>query len=375
MYDHILLVAGETSGDLHGAELIKELRILSPDMKFFGIGGENMKNSGVEILYHSNQLNFMGFVEIIKYLPFIRKVKEDLISEVIRRKTKYAILIDYPGFNLSIAKRLKDLNVKIFYYISPQVWAWGQSRVTKIKNFIYKMFVVFPFEEIFYKNLGIDAEYVGHPLITKINEYKFLDKKTLFEKFNLDFNKEILLLLPGSRKQEVSLIFPEIYPAAKKLSYKFNMQIVVACSTSINESFIQKITPQKDYIIIKGHTYDLLKHSKFGIIKSGTSTLEAGLLGLPMIIVYKANFLSYLIGRILIKVNNIGIVNILLEKSLIPELIQKNLNERNIIEQVSNLLSDEKKLDEIKEELKQIGLKLGTKNASKIVAEKIILSF
>lgn len=372
MPDSILIIAGEASGDLHGSSLIKELKTLAPEIELFGIGGVNMQKAGFESLYHSDKLNFMGFVEILRHIPFIKKVQKQLIEEVIKRNTKYAILIDYPGFNLSIAKKLKRLGVKIFYYISPQVWAWGQGRVKKIKKLVSKMFVLFPFEEVFYKQKGIDAEFVGHPLISKLNDHNFLSKAELFEKLGLDKSKEILLLLPGSRKHEVSFIFPEIYSAAEKISEQFNLQLVVAGSSTIENGFIKQIVKSDKYKIISGFTYDLMKHSKFGIIKSGTSTLEAGLLGLPMIIVYKANYLSYLIGMFLIKVKNIGIINILSGKTIVPELLQSQVNETNIVNIISELLSDENKINLMKQELSRLSQKLGEKNSSRITAQKII---
>lgn len=371
MADSILIIAGEASGDLHGSSLIRELKILLPETEFFGIGGMNMQSAGLKILYHSDNLNFMGFVEIIRHLPFIKKVQRHLIDEVIKRKTKYAILIDYPGFNLSIAKKLKSLGVKIFYFISPQVWAWGQNRVKKIKELVFKMYVLFPFEEEFYKQNRIDAEFVGHPLISKLNSYKFLEKKELYEQLDLEKDKDILLILPGSRKHEVSFIFPEVFPAAERISEKFNLQIVVACSNSIEENFIKLTVNSENYRVISGFTYDLMKHSKFGIIKSGTSTLEAGLIGLPMIIVYKANYLSYLIGMLLIKVKNIGIVNILLGKTIVPELLQSQVNETNIFRIASDLLSDPNKIDSMKQELSKLSQILGKKNSSEITAQKI----
>lgn len=371
MADSILIIAGEASGDLHGSSLIRELKKLLPETEFFGVGGVNMQSAGLKMLYHSDNLNFMGFVEILRHLPFIKKVQRHLIDEVIKRKTKYAILIDYPGFNLSIAKKLKRLGVKIFYYISPQVWAWGQNRVKKIKELIFKMYVLFPFEEEFYKKNGVDAEFVGHPLISKIKNYEFLEKTILFEKVGLNKSKEILLILPGSRKHEVSFIFPEIFSAAEKLALKFNLQIVVACSNSIDEKFIQQTVVSENYKIVSDYTYDLMKHSKFGIIKSGTSTLESGLIGLPMIIVYKANYISYLIGMLLIKVKNIGIVNILLGKTVVPELLQSQVNDTNIFRIASELLANPNKIDSMKQELSKLSQILGEKNSSEITAKKI----
>lgn len=371
MNKSVLIIAGEASGDLHGAALIRELKKLDPELNFYGIGGNKMKSSGMELIYHSDRMSFLGFVEVVKHLPFISKVQKELLEEVKLRKTKSAILIDYPGFNISIAKKLKKLGVEIYYYISPQVWAWGKGRVKKIKKLVRKMFVVFPFEEKFYKEKGVDAEFVGHPLIRELSEYNFLTKNDLINKFRLESDKEILLLLPGSRKHEVTDIFPEMYRAAKMISEKFNFQIVVACASSVDESLLKEVVKENDYKIISGYTYDLMKHSKFGIIKSGTSTLEAGLLNLPMIIVYKASALTYFIGRTLVKLDNIGIVNILLGKTLLPELIQNDVNAEKIFSEAEKILTDNEKYNSIKSELNKLYAILGNKNAAENAAQQI----
>ncbi|MEJ5261465.1 MAG: lipid-A-disaccharide synthase [Ignavibacterium sp.] len=371
MTKSVLIIAGEASGDLHGAALIRELKKLDSELNFYGIGGNKMKSSGMELIYHSDRMSFLGFVEVVKHLPFISKVQKELLEEVKLRKTKSAILIDYPGFNISIAKKLKKLGVEIYYYISPQVWAWGKGRVKKIKKLVRKMFVVFPFEEKFYKEKGVDAEFVGHPLIRELSEYNFLTKNDLIKKFGLESDKEILLLLPGSRKHEVTDIFPEMYRAAKMISAKFNFQIVVACASSVDESLLKEVVKENDYKIISGYTYDLMKHSKFGIIKSGTSTLEAGLLNLPMIIVYKASSLTYFIGRTLVKLDNIGIVNILLGKTLLPELIQNDVNAEKIFSEVEKILTDDEKYNSIKSELNKLYEILGNKNAAENAAQQI----
>lgn len=371
MTKSVLIIAGEASGDLHGAALIRELKKLDSELNFYGIGGNKMKSSGMELIYHSDRMSFLGFVEVVKHLPFISKVQKELLEEVKLRKTKSAILIDYPGFNISIAKKLKKLGVEIYYYISPQVWAWGKGRVKKIKKLVRKMFVVFPFEENFYKEKGVDAEFVGHPLIRELSEYNFLSKNDLINKFGLESDKEILLLLPGSRKHEVTDIFPEMFRAAKMISAKFNFQIVVACASSVDESLLKEVVKENVYKIISGYTYDLMKHSKFGIIKSGTSTLEAGLLNLPMIIVYKASALTYFIGRTLVKLDNIGIVNILLDKTLLPELIQNNVNAEKIFSEAEKILSDDEKYHSIKSELNKLYRILGEKNAAENTAQQI----
>lgn len=380
---NVLMIAGEASGDLHGASLIRELKKLDSSLKIFGIGGDKMKAEGMELIYHIDKMSFLGFVEVIKHLPFIKKVQRDLIDEVKKRKVREVVLIDYPGFNLSIAKKLKqlkreldldlDLELKLIYYITPQVWAWGKGRVNKIKELFKKVLVVFPFEEKFFKEKNVDAEFVGHPLIQEINGYDFITRNLLDKKFDLDPAKEILLILPGSRKQEVKSIFPEAIKAASKTADERDMQIVVACSSSIDEKVFYELTAHKNFKVIKDQTYDLLKHAKFGIVKSGTSTLEAGLLELPMVIIYKTSWLTYAIGKSLVKINNIGMANIILDEQVVPELIQNDANANNIYNEAKNILSNEDLLNQIKKKLSRIKKILGEKNAPQNAA-KIIYS-
>ncbi|MHB9013222.1 MAG: lipid-A-disaccharide synthase [Ignavibacteriaceae bacterium] len=368
---NILIIAGEASGDLHGASLVKELRKIDNAIKIFGIGGDKMEAAGMELIYHINKMAFLGFVEVLKHLPFIRKVQKDLIQLVKEKNIRNAVLIDYPGFNLSIAKKLKKLNLKIVYYISPQIWAWGAGRIKKIRNLVNKMLVVFPFEENFYRKSGIDVEFVGHPLLERIEDYTFLTKNELFLKFGLEQEKEILLILPGSRLHEVEKIFPESIKAAKKISEEFNMQIVVACAPNIDDKIFNRITGANDFKVVKGYTYDFLKNAKIGIVKSGTSTLEAALFELPIVIVYKTSFLTYIIGKKLIKVGNIGMVNIVAGEKVAPELIQDNVSQEKVYTELKKILSDKDLLLSIKKKMSEIKTKLGTIGASERAAKII----
>jgi lipid-A-disaccharide synthase len=361
---NVLMIAGEASGDLHGASLIRELHKLDSSLKIFGIGGDKMQAEGMELIYHIDKMAFLGFVEVKK-----RSVKE-------------VVLIDYPGFNLSIAKKLKHLEpepaspaggLKLIYYITPQVWAWGKGRVKKIKELFKKVLVVFPFEEKFFDEKDIDTEFVGHPLIQEMNDHEFLSRELLFTKYNLDRTKEILLILPGSRKQEVKSIFPDSIKAASKLADEFDLQIIVACSGGIDEKLFYELTDNENFKVIKDQTYDLLKHSKFGIVKSGTSTLEAGLLELPMVIVYKTSWMTYAIGKSLVKIKNIGMANIVLDEQVVPELIQGKANADNIYNEAKKILSDEDLLNQMKLKLSRIIKILGDKNAPQNAA-KIIYS-
>lgn len=372
--NNLMIVAGEVSGDLLGTSLVIELKKLDDKIEVCGIGGDKMREAGVEIIYHISRMAFLGFAEVVKHIPFIKRVQKDLLDIIKERNIKSIILIDYPGFNLNFAKKLKELNVKIFYYVSPQIWAWGAGRIKKIKALIDKMIVVFPFEESFYKNAGVDVEFVGHPLIERINDYKFLSREELNDKFYLAPEKDILLILPGSRHHEVEKIFPETIKAASRIADEFNLQIVVAGSKNVDEYLLTKYQDKYRFKIISGCTYDLMKHAKIGIIKSGTSTLEAGVFELPMVIVYKTSLLTYLIGKKLIKVKNIGMANIIAGQKIVPELIQHEVNENSLYRELKNILDNKPLFDSIKIKLKEIKQKLGAEGASGRAAKIIYTS-
>jgi lipid-A-disaccharide synthase len=306
---------------------------------------------------------FLGFAEVVKHLPFIRRVQKELIQLIKRENIKFAVLIDYPGFNLNFAKKLKGIGVKIIYYISPQIWAWGGGRIKKIKKLVDKMLVVFPFEEELYKKNDVNVELVGHPLIERINEYKFLSREELLNKFNLS-DDEILLVMAGSREHEVNKIFPEVIKAAERIAKEFGLQVIVACSSNIDENIFYNSVRSKEFTVIKGFTYDLMRYSRLGIIKSGTSTLEAGIFGLPMVIVYKTSMLTYLIGKNLIQVDNIGMVNIISGETVVPELIQNDVNEKTIYSECKKILSDKTLYEKIKRKFMLLKEKLGSTGAS-----------
>lgn len=367
----ILIITGEVSADLIGASLITELNLLDENLETYGIGGEKMKAAGMNLLFHIDQMAFLGFAEVVKHLPFIKKVRGELISFVRSKNIKQVVLIDYPGFNINIAKKLKDLGIKIIYYVSPQLWAWRAGRLKKIKKLVDKMLVVFPFEKELYKKNGIDVEFVGHPLVERVRAYKVISKEALCSKFNLPEEKEFLLLMPGSRKQEVVKILPETFKAANRLADELNLQPVIAGSENIPDNLYSELTGNNALPVIRGHNYDLMKHSKFGIVKSGTSTLEAGYFGLPMIVVYKTGLISYTIGKWLIKIDKIGMVNILLGEKVVPELIQGELTEQLIYEKSEKILGDNEKLNLMKEKLSSIKTLLGDDGASEKAANII----
>jgi lipid-A-disaccharide synthase len=314
---------------------------------------------------------FLGFAEVMKHLPFIKKVQKKIIDLVKIKNIKSVVLIDYPGFNLSIAKKLEAIGIKIIYYVSPQLWAWGSGRVKKVRELVDKMLVVFPFEEKMYRENNVNVEFVGHPLVERINNHEFLLYQDLCSKFQLDKEKEILLVMPGSRENEVKKIFPETIKASGRIAAEFNMQIVVSCPSNLREELYTSYSDFVDFKLIKGFSYDLMKHAKFGIIKSGTSTLEAGYFALPMLIVYRTNYLTYLVMKKLIKVDSIGMVNILLEEKVIPELIQKSLTENSLYEESKKILSNSLEFEKLKTKLNEVKNKLAGNKASVSAAKSI----
>ncbi len=368
---NLLIIAGEVSGDLIGASLVKELKKMDADLNLAGIGGNRMKTAGSELIFHIDQMSFLGFAEVLKHLPFIRKVRSRIIALAEERQIRNAILIDYPGFNLNLAKKLKARGIKIIYYVSPQVWAWGSSRLKKMKMLVDEMLVVFPFEKNLYEKHNINVHFVGHPLAERVSNYKFLTREELYNKFELDSSKEILLLMPGSRMQEIKKIFPESLKAAINIAGRFNMQVVVACSDNLNESVFKNVYSYNNIPVVKGFNFDLMKHAKFGIIKSGTSTLEAAYFALPMIIVYKTSLFTYLIVKKLITLDKIGMANILLGDKIIPELIQDDVNEDKIVSAADKILSDKAAYEALKERLKDVREKLGKSGASERAANII----
>jgi lipid-A-disaccharide synthase len=368
---NILIIAGEASGDLHGSALISELKKMDPSINVFGIGGEKMKNAGMKILYSIDKLAFLGFTEVIKHIPFIKKVQREILKLVKEKEIKNAVLIDYPGFNLGLAKKLNASGLYIFYYISPQIWAWGSGRINKIKLLINKMIVVFPFEEELYRKNNVNAEFVGHPLLERINEYDLFSKDEFYNKFNLDLAKDILLILPGSRENEITHIFPSAIKAAAKLSNEFNLQTIVACADNIDMNVFKVPGRKTDFKIIKGFNYDLMNLAKIGIIKSGTATLEAGLFSLPMVIIYKTSQLTYLIGKKLIKLDTIGMANIITGEKIVPELIQGKANDKNIYLECKKILDDNQLYTSIKSRLSILKEKLGQPGASRKAAQII----
>jgi len=365
----VMIVAGETSGDLHGASLVQAILELAPDVKFRGIGGRRMQEAGVELLAHAADMAVVGLTEVIAKFNQIRKVLNLMKADLAASKPDLLILIDYPDFNLMLGKAAKALGVKIFYYISPQVWAWRRGRIKKIRSIVDKMAVILPFEEQLYRNEDVDATYVGHPLLDTVT-IKYTRAEAL-QQFGLNDGATTVGLLPGSRDTEIARLLPVMMNASEILVKKMpGTQFVLPLAETLDLESVGKILGQYSVPvrIVHHDTLDAMACSDLVIVASGTATLEAALLGKPMVIVYKVSPVSYYIGKRIIKVEHIGLANLIAGKTIVPELIQDEANPERIATEVIHILSDEARLRQIKQELREVREKLGEPGAARRAA-------
>jgi lipid-A-disaccharide synthase len=348
------IIAGEASGDLHGSNLIKELCLLDAAADIRCWGGDKMEAAGAKLVKHYRQLAFMGFVEVIKNLRTIFKNLAFCKKDIAANRPDVLILIDYPGFNLRIAKWAKQQGLKVIYYISPQVWAWKENRVKMMKEYIDKMLVILPFEKDYYKTKWNWAvEYVGHPLVQVIDEFKQQSKRKTVE---AQYSNTIALL-PGSRKQEILKKLPVMLAVSKRFpTYRF----VVAKAPGLEESFYDELLKSFSNVsYVSDQTYNLLLQSKAALVTSGTATLETALFNVPEVICYKGNAISYQIAKRLISIKYIGLVNLIMDKEVVKELIQDDMNEEALSHELDLLLNDPAKQKQIAEDYAALGELLG----------------
>lgn len=371
MNNKIMIIAGEASGDLHGLGLVRELKTQQPDLEIFGVGGDKMSQQGMKLIYHINEMSVLGFWDVIKQFRFFKKVYHNLVDKLDKEKPAVLVLIDYPGLNLKLAQAAHQRGIKVLYYIAPQVWAWGAKRVKKMAQIVDRMAVIIPFEEKMYLDAGIDATFVGHPLLEIIHPE--MDKNEFFNKFKLDPNFETIGLLPGSRPLEVKRLLPEMLRTVQQFQHEHpDIQTVISKTDSVNpEIYDQLIQTNNRVHLLESCAYDIMKHSDLLIVASGTATLESALLETPLIIVYKVDPISYLIGKQLIKIDSIGLVNVIAEQKIVPEFIQYQFKKENLIPEMEDLLFNENRRVKTIQDLKNIKQKLGQPGASKRTAQKV----
>lgn len=362
------IIAGEASGDLHAANLIRELRLTDPSANFRAWGGDRMAAQGSEVVKHYKDLAFMGFVEVLKNLRTIYSNLNFCKQDILGFNPDVIILVDYPGFNLRIAEWAHEKGLRVFYYISPQIWAWKQSRVKQIQKNVDKMFVILPFEKAFYQRFGVGVDFVGHPLLdaieTEVIEHPFVAEK--FIERNMLSHKPLIALLPGSRKQEITVMLHHMLSVITAFP---DYQFVIAGVDSIPLSFYQSVIGALEVELVFGQTHELLRSSAAALVTSGTATLETALLDVPEVVCYQGGALSYLIARQLIKVKYISLVNLIMDRVVVKELIQNKLNTTTLKHELSIILNNEDERQRIFTDYAELRHLLGDKGASKKTAQ------
>lgn len=364
----LLVVAGEASGDLHGARLISELRRRVPDVRTFGLGGDEMRLAGLEPVAHSSEISVVGLTEVLKILPRAREIFADLLREVDRRRPGVAVLIDFPDFNLRLARELKSRGVEVLYYISPQIWAWRRGRVKTIARLVDRMLVLFPFEVDFYKDHDVDVVHVGHPLVDEV--------PVLPQAWDGGGNGGgpfRVALLPGSRASEVEALLPTLLESVKRLSAELPVEARIIRAPTIPPEMLEEAIELAGVPveIVDEDRFTAVADSHLALCASGTATLEVGLLGTPMVMVYRLASWTYALARLMVRLPNVSLVNLVLGRRVVPELIQGEANPGRIASEAARLLTDAGERNRMRAALAEVRGRLGEGGASRRAAGEV----
>jgi lipid-A-disaccharide synthase len=365
----IFIVTGEASGDVYGAMLASSIKAKSPDAEIGGVGGERMKAAGVDIFLDSGNLAVVGVWEAIVRLRELRGAMNDMKDHIARERPDLLILIDYPGMNLRLARFAKEKGIRVMYYISPQVWAWGRGRVRSIRKYVDKMVVILPFEVDFYRREGVDVEYVGHPLIDVVKPE--LQPGAFRNTYGIGRDSKLVALLPGSRRQEIDYHLTPLLEAARELGGRVpGAEFVVVSVPEYREKIEAEVKKLGlDYPIITEHKYAAIADSDLALTCSGTVTLEAALLGAPMIVIYRLSLVSWLLGRIMVKVPYISLANLVAGRQAVPELIQGGVTSQALVRESMRILKDGELSDRMRRDLSEVRSKLGEGGATERAAD------
>ena len=364
------MVAGEASGDMYGAEVARYLFEKFPGCRIYGLGGQRMRRAGVHLEGDISKTAVVGPFEVISYLGTLYRVFRRIAERIEMDPPAAAILIDFPDFNLRLAKRLKQAGTPVFYYISPQVWAWREGRVKQIRHLVDKMLVIFPFEEELYRKAGVDVEFVGHPLIDMVRTTK--SKEEFCANHRLDPKKPIVALLPGSRKKEVRFILPTLCRAVELIAAaKPDAQFVLPIAPGLDPRLIQSIVQSEPITILTNETYNAIRYARAAVVASGTATLETALLGTPEVIVYRISSATWFLGKFLLKVRLFGIVNIILGEEVVPELFQEKMTPAAVAQMTERLMDDVWMQSRIRGNYERLRRQLGSGKVAERVADVV----
>ena len=365
---NIMIIAGEASGDLHGSGVVRELKRVAPSCHIHGIGGDRMRGAGCNLIYHVEQFAFMGLVEVVRYLPFIRTALRRLEESFKKSRPDVLILVDYPDFNLRLARIAERYNIPVLFYISPQIWAWRPNRVKKIVGLVDCMAGVFPFEVELYEKAGGRVEFVGHPLLEEL-ESRY-DRMAFCREAGLDPARPIVGLLPGSRPQEVTRLLPPMVATVAAIREQMpDVQGVIGLAPTVSHGEAISLTEVGAKIpMVEDLTYEVMRHADLLLVASGTATLEAACFGTPLFVLYKLARLSWWIGKRVVTIPNIGLVNVVAGRRIVPEFLQHDVRPDILAPEAIAWLRDPERLAQIRKELREVRTELGTPGASQRVA-------
>ena len=366
----IMIVAGEASGDLHGANLAKAIRELAPEVSVCGMGGEAMAAQGVEILYDAARMAVVGLVEVLSHYGDIRAAQQTMLNRLRERPPHLLILIDYPGFNLWLAKKAKRLGIPIFYYISPQVWAWHASRVKTIRRLVDRMAVILPFEQEFYRERGMAVEFVGHPLLDSVVSRR--SREAFLNEHGIAPQATVVGLLPGSRRKELATLLPDFLAAAQRLAATHdNLAFLLPLAPGLDQADLDRnglADSPLPITVVRGERYELMAACNAVLAASGTVTLELAILNVPMVAAYRTAPLTYWLGRKLVKVKYMTLVNLVVDREVVPELLQDEVSPQSLVERLEPLLFDHQAIDSMCQGLAELRQRLGGPGASQRAA-------
>jgi lipid-A-disaccharide synthase len=366
--DELLVVAGEASGDLHGARLLTELRRLVPGIQAFGLGGDEMAAAGLEAVAHSSEISVVGITEVLKVLPRARQIFADLLREVDRRRPRFAVLIDFPDFNLRLARELKARGLEVVYYISPQVWAWRKGRVKEIARVVDRMLVLFPFEVDFYRGHGVDVVHVGHPLVDEVPALP-----SVWDRGGPEGGPYRVALLPGSRGSEVEALLPTMLDSVRRLAAELPVEACLIKAPTIPDDQVREAVELAGVPveIVSEDRFRAIAESHLALCASGTATLEVGLLGTPLVVVYRLQSWTYLLAKLLVRLPYVSLVNLVLGRKVVPELIQGGANPHSIAAEAGEVLTDPAVRERMRAGLTELRGRLGEGGASGRAAQEV----
>jgi lipid-A-disaccharide synthase len=367
-----MIVAGEASGDLHAARLASELRRRNPGLHIFGCGGAQMAAAACELLVDAREIAVVGLFEVVGHLPLIYRRYRRLVNAMRQRLPKAVVLVDFPDFNLRLACHAHAAGLQVIYFISPQLWAWRTRRVNIIRRCVDRMICIFPFERKFYLDRGIDAAYVGHPLVDSVRPQA--SREAFVQRLSLDPATELIALLPGSRRREVQFHLPTILEAATRIHQERGVHFVIPVASTLSKEEVRSLVPppQTSYVhVIAGNAYEALAHSRLAIVSSGTATVETALLGTPMVVVYRLSSLTYGLGRRFVRSPHYAMVNLILEQRVVPELIQADFTAQAVVNWSVKLLDDDEERRRMCGALAQVRERLGPPGAISRAADLV----